>query len=100
MQFQYAALSRFAVQARQHWKLAVHQRSENEAAWDKERKQRRKLQQELQAYERGAEALREREAACKKWEDRKPLIQRKASIALDLVHGRHSRVHRLSRCVT
>ena len=68
------ALCHYARQARKHWKDALQKQTAMEAAFSKERKQRRQVQSELQELKNRVESLEKCEAKLKKWQDREPEI--------------------------
>lgn len=76
IQFQYMALCHYSLQVRKYWKSAVQKQSAMETAYSKERKQRRQLQSELQELKQRIETLEKAEARLKKWEERRPVIDR------------------------
>lgn len=78
-QFQYMALVNYSLEVRKRWMTAQNRQSAMESACSKERKYRRQLQSELQPLQQRIESLEEREAEWKKWEERRPMINRKPS---------------------
>ena len=68
------ALGHYARQTRKHWREGVQKQLAMEAAYSKERKQRRQMQAELQEMKKRVETLESCETELKKWEGRKAKI--------------------------
>ncbi|KAF2479988.1 hypothetical protein BDY17DRAFT_29835 [Neohortaea acidophila] len=76
VRFQYMALCQYARQARKHWKGSASKLSKAEAACSEERRQRRELQSQVQQLKKQTETVQDLESRLKKWEARKPVINR------------------------
>lgn len=73
-QFQYMSMSRYALQVTRRWKESQAKQHAMEAAYSKERKQRRQIQAEVLDQKSRLDELEKLEAQLRKWEKRKPLI--------------------------
>lgn len=73
-QFQYMNVARYARRITGHWKTAQRNLQAVEAAYTKERKQRRQVQAEILELRARVEELEISEVRLKKWEARKPRI--------------------------
>lgn len=80
-QFQYMALYNYSFHIRKRWKSAQQKQSSMEAAYSKERKERRHVENDLQEALQRVRSLERTEAQLKKWEDRKPMIERETPLA-------------------
>ncbi|KAK5127574.1 hypothetical protein LTR85_006914 [Meristemomyces frigidus] len=74
MRFQYMNLARYALRMSGRWHSARQKQQAMEAAYSKERKQRRQIQAEVLELRTRVEELEKGETQLKKWEARKPLI--------------------------
>ena len=74
LQFQYMNVARYAQRVTKCWKRSERQRNTTEAAYSKEHKQRRKLQDEMLGLKARIKALEVAEVKLQKWEARKPFI--------------------------
>ena len=73
-------LARYAQQVTRYWKGSQHRQQAIEAAYSRERKQRRQVQSELLDLKARIETLEKGEAQLKKWEARKPVINHYLSV--------------------
>lgn len=76
VQFQYMALCHYGRQVRKHCKAALQEQSATIVTLSKEREARKRLQSEQVELQNRVAALQRMEAQVKKWEDRKPVINR------------------------
>ncbi|KAK1068290.1 hypothetical protein LTR74_005788 [Friedmanniomyces endolithicus] len=74
VRFQYMNVARYAQRVTKCWKRSERQRNTTEAAYSKEHKQRRKLQDEMLGLKARIKALEVAEVKLQKWEARKPFI--------------------------
>ncbi|KAI7191191.1 hypothetical protein KC316_g6896, partial [Hortaea werneckii] len=83
-QFQYMNISRYAIRITKHWKSTAAKQRVMEAAYGKERKQRRQIQNEVLDLKSKIEGLEKCEARLAKWESRKPVINHYLGIVGDM----------------
>lgn len=76
LKFQYMALCQYARQARKHWKGLASKLSKAETACSEERRQRRELHAQVQQLKKQNETVQDLGSRLKKWEARKPVINR------------------------
>ncbi|KAI6829357.1 hypothetical protein KC332_g6892 [Hortaea werneckii] len=84
LRFQYMNISRYAIRITKHWKSTAAKQRIMEAAYGKERKQRRQIQNEVLALKSKIEELEKCEARLAKWESRKPIINHYLGIVGDM----------------
>ncbi|KAI7337575.1 hypothetical protein KC315_g2206 [Hortaea werneckii] len=84
LRFQYMNMSRYAIRVTKHWKPSAAKQRAMEAAYGKERKQRRQMQNEVLDLKSKIEELEECEARLAKWESRKPVINHYLGIVGDM----------------
>lgn len=77
-------MSRYAIRVTKHWKSSAAKQRAMEAAYGKERKQRRQMQNEVLDLKSKIEELEECEARLAKWESRKPVINHYLGIVGDM----------------
>lgn len=74
VQFQYMALVHYARRIRKHSQEILRKLETSEAAFSKERKQRRQLQSDVMDFESRLERFEEVQSKLEMWESRKPKI--------------------------
>ncbi|RMY74171.1 hypothetical protein D0864_10073 [Hortaea werneckii] len=84
LRFQYMNISRYAIRITKHWKSTAAKQRKMEAAYVKERKQRRQIQNEVLDLKGKIEELEKCEARLAKWESRKPIINHYLGIVGDM----------------
>lgn len=77
-------ISRYAIRITKHWKSTAAKQRIMEAAYGKERKQRRQIQNEVLDLKSRIEELEKCEARLAKWESRKPIINHYLGIVGDM----------------
>ncbi|KAI6879155.1 hypothetical protein KC360_g8154 [Hortaea werneckii] len=87
-QFQYMNISRYAIRVTKHWKSSAAKQRAMEAAYGKERKQRRQIQNEVLDLKSKIEELEKCEAQLAKWESRKPVINHYLGIVGDMAKSK------------
>ncbi|RMY54067.1 hypothetical protein D0865_04933 [Hortaea werneckii] len=94
LRFQYMNISRYAIRITKHWKSTAAKQRIMEAAYGKERKQRRQIQNEVLDLKSRIEELEKCEARLAKWESRKPIINHYLSIVGDMANCREIKTMR------